>query len=140
MFREFGHVAILGVITKWARADGDNEALWHVRHEDGDEEDLSEKETEDAIEAYKSFFKHDPDPNPSARTRFVHMRRATPRVGSEQPLWHVTLNHNSDDLDDDDDDKNDDYSGVVDRDERKKRRLRTSKSCETVVKRIKRAK
>ena len=39
-----------------------------------------------------------------------------------------------------DDDKNDDNSGVVDRDERKKRRLRTSKSCETVVKRIKRAK
>ena len=38
-----------GVIVRWLPADGDDEALWHMVHEDGDEEDLDEKEVKEAL-------------------------------------------------------------------------------------------
>lgn len=35
---------VLGTIVGWVPEDGDDMALWHVRHLDGDEEDLEEHE------------------------------------------------------------------------------------------------
>ena len=47
-FAEYG--AASGVITRWLPVDGDDEALWHMVHDDGDEEDLTESEARKAIE------------------------------------------------------------------------------------------
>jgi hypothetical protein len=33
-----------GLVLSWLPAEGGDVALWHVRHEDGDEEDLEEHE------------------------------------------------------------------------------------------------
>ena len=46
--RRLGHRAS---VTKWAPAsdDGEDEALWHVVHDDGDEEDLDEAEMREAL-------------------------------------------------------------------------------------------
>ena len=33
-------------VTKWAPADGEDPALWHIVHDDGDEEDLEDYEVE----------------------------------------------------------------------------------------------
>lgn len=33
-----------GVIVGWLPPDGEDEALWHMVHDDGDEEDLDEYE------------------------------------------------------------------------------------------------
>ena len=33
-----------GKVVKWARAAGDDPPIWHMCHEDGDEEDLEEEE------------------------------------------------------------------------------------------------
>ena len=41
-----------GTIVKWAPAEGDDEALWKMMHDDGDEEDLDEEEVEAALRAY----------------------------------------------------------------------------------------
>ena len=38
-----------GVIVRRLPADGDDEALWHMVHEDGDEEELDEKEVKEAL-------------------------------------------------------------------------------------------
>ena len=42
-----------GKIVRWLAADGDEAALWHMRHDDGDEEDLEEAEVAKAIAAYE---------------------------------------------------------------------------------------
>ena len=38
-----------GVIAKWLRADREEEALWHMVHDDGDEEDLEVQEVREAL-------------------------------------------------------------------------------------------
>jgi len=48
--RKFKRKVCSGTITSWAPAEGDDQALWHVVHADGDEEDLSENEAIAAIE------------------------------------------------------------------------------------------
>ncbi len=35
---------VIGTIVAWLPAEGDDPALWHVEHDDGDEEDLEEHE------------------------------------------------------------------------------------------------
>jgi len=40
-------------VTKWIPADGTDPALWHVLHDDGDEEDLDEAEMQAALEAFE---------------------------------------------------------------------------------------
>ncbi len=48
--RKFGKKkAIIGVIIGWLPPDGEDMALWHVEHVDGDEEDLEEFEVEKYI-------------------------------------------------------------------------------------------
>ena len=42
-----------GTIVRWC-LDGDDEALWHVLHDDGDEEDLDEKEAQEAVRNEKN--------------------------------------------------------------------------------------
>ena len=48
----------VGQITKWLPPDGEDGALFHVRHDDGDEEDLDEEEAavaaEDDAERWRS--------------------------------------------------------------------------------------
>eukprot|EP01047_Picozoa_sp_COSAG01_P060496 COSAG01_NODE_7422_length_3214_cov_3.664526_1_plen_835_part_10 len=41
--------SIHATVVSWAAADGEDEALWHVRHADGDEEDLDEAEMRKAL-------------------------------------------------------------------------------------------
>ena len=41
-----------GVVVAWLPAQADDPALWHVRHDDGDEEDLDENEMQSAISAH----------------------------------------------------------------------------------------
>jgi hypothetical protein len=36
-------------VTKWVPEEGDDQALWHIVHKDGDEEDLEEYEMEEAL-------------------------------------------------------------------------------------------
>jgi hypothetical protein len=42
--RQFGKRKVVGTITGWVAAEGDDPALWHIEHIDGDEEDLEEHE------------------------------------------------------------------------------------------------
>ena len=42
-----------GVVEKYLPSDGEDGALFHVLHDDGDEEDLDEKECAEAIEEYR---------------------------------------------------------------------------------------
>ena len=47
-----GHGFTLGTITKWVPKDGKDPAMFHVVHDDGDEEDLSEKGSAAGIRAF----------------------------------------------------------------------------------------
>jgi len=47
-----GFVHSNGVLTGWLPAEGEEPALWHMQHEDGDEEDLEEFEVVWAIESF----------------------------------------------------------------------------------------
>ena len=48
--RKFGKQnPVIGVIVGWLPADGEDIALWHVEHVDGDEEDLDELEVKEYI-------------------------------------------------------------------------------------------
>ena len=51
-----------GSITKWLPPDEEDEALFHMVHEDGDEEDLNEAELNDAVALYKQTTLHIGDP------------------------------------------------------------------------------
>ncbi|KAL1499104.1 hypothetical protein AB1Y20_013617 [Prymnesium parvum] len=42
-----------GTITRWLPEDGEDEPLWHMEHDDGDEEDLDEEEARAAVRALK---------------------------------------------------------------------------------------
>jgi hypothetical protein len=53
--RVFRGEGINGNIVKWARSQGADAALWHARHEDGDEEDLNEAEVREAISCYELY-------------------------------------------------------------------------------------
>ena len=45
-------LVVHGTITCWSPAEGDTyPALWRVEHDDGDKEDLDEREVRDALEA-----------------------------------------------------------------------------------------
>ncbi|CAM9925613.1 unnamed protein product, partial [Choristocarpus tenellus] len=48
--RVFGRRMAEGVVTKWvSEKDNEGMALWHIKHEDGDEEDLEEYEVIEGI-------------------------------------------------------------------------------------------
>ena len=54
VLRMFGKIKIRGTVVAWLPPGADPEedpALWHVKHDDGDEEDLDEKEIEAGIQA-----------------------------------------------------------------------------------------
>ena len=51
--RPFGRSIAIGNISKWLPPDGDDGALFHVSHLDGDEEDLDQEEAEEALEHYQ---------------------------------------------------------------------------------------
>lgn len=53
-----GNVWIDGIVVKWYPYDvsTDDEALWHIRHMDLDEEDLNEEELLKAIDDYNNFY------------------------------------------------------------------------------------
>ena len=50
MLRVFGDVRVSGIVTEFFDAESSSERLWHVVHEDGDEEDLSREQVELAIQ------------------------------------------------------------------------------------------
>ena len=50
--RQFGKRLAFGTITAWAPPDGEDVALFHVQHDDGDEEDLDEEEAAAALQTY----------------------------------------------------------------------------------------
>jgi hypothetical protein len=47
-----GMPAVVGKIVAWLPASGKDPALWRLRHDDGDEEDLEEYELEEGSVAY----------------------------------------------------------------------------------------
>ena len=51
LLRVFERRSIGATVTRWAPEDGDDPALWHVEHDDGDEEDLEHHEVEKALAA-----------------------------------------------------------------------------------------
>ena len=51
--RRFEGQLVLGLITKWAPASAEDTAMWHMVHDDGDEEDLDEAEMREAIALQK---------------------------------------------------------------------------------------
>mmetsp|Transcript_17557 Transcript_17557/g.29031 ORF Transcript_17557/g.29031 Transcript_17557/m.29031 type:complete len:853 (+) Transcript_17557:241-2799(+) len=50
--RIFGGKALDGTVVSWLPPNGDEIALWHVEHDDGDSEDLEESEAEEALEEF----------------------------------------------------------------------------------------
>ena len=42
-------LVVHGVVERYLPAHGEEGALWHMRHDDGDEEDLDERELEAAL-------------------------------------------------------------------------------------------
>jgi len=59
--RTFGKRVVYGTIVGWLPPEGEDEALWHVIHDDGDEEDLDENEV--------NKFLHDVPPKPKRKYR-----------------------------------------------------------------------
>lgn len=56
------HELVLGTVDSWQPADADNDQpLFHVRHDDGDEEDLYEWEVEDALLYAQEIMEQDPE-------------------------------------------------------------------------------
>ena len=53
VFRVFGDVVVTGIVTEFYDANKSSEMLWHVVHNDGDEEDLSKEQVEEAIERFR---------------------------------------------------------------------------------------
>ena len=51
--RQFGRSISIGTISRWLPPDGDDGALFHVSHLDGDEEDLDHEEAVEALERYQ---------------------------------------------------------------------------------------
>ena len=51
--RPFGRSIAIGNISRWLPPEGDDGALFHVSHLDGDEEDLDQEEAEEAFERYQ---------------------------------------------------------------------------------------
>jgi hypothetical protein len=49
---QHGKKVSIGLITKWVPASDDDPALWHMVHDDGDEEDLEEDEVHTAMALY----------------------------------------------------------------------------------------
>ena len=52
--RPFGRSIAIGNISRWLPPEGDDGALFHVSHLDGDEEDLDQEEAEEAFERYQT--------------------------------------------------------------------------------------
>jgi hypothetical protein len=47
--RSFGKRLVVGTIVGWLPPEGEDIALWHIVHDDGDEEDLEESEVRDTL-------------------------------------------------------------------------------------------
>jgi hypothetical protein len=47
--RSFGKRVVVGTIVGWLPPEGEDIALWHLVHDDGDEEDLEEAEVQDSL-------------------------------------------------------------------------------------------
>jgi hypothetical protein len=50
--RRFGEGLSFGYVNKWVPQDGVDMALWHMLHDDGDEEDLEEWEVTESLKLY----------------------------------------------------------------------------------------
>ena len=57
----------IGTVQKYLPPDGDDEALFHVLHDDGDKEDLDCHECFAAMEQYRKNFSTFESPSPFAR-------------------------------------------------------------------------
>ena len=55
VWRLFDGEGVTGTVIKWVRAKGGDGALWHVKHEDGDEEDLDEPEMHQALADFELY-------------------------------------------------------------------------------------
>ena len=64
--RYFHHMPVQGTIVAWMPATDEDPALWRLRHEDGDQEDLEEAEVEAGIEAMRSARRSASQPTPAA--------------------------------------------------------------------------
>ena len=53
IMKEFDGKYYLGKVAAWLTADDEDDALFHVVYEDGDEEDLNESEADELIRAYR---------------------------------------------------------------------------------------
>jgi hypothetical protein len=93
-----------GKIVSWLPADGDDPALWHMIHHDGDEEDLEEYEVAFALAAAEEGLR---EPSEAERTRMHEERR---KVLDEEARAKA-------DADGDDDDEEDEKGATAPGDE-----------------------
>ena len=85
------HWEIEGQITGWLpKRFNDGIALWHVVHDDGDEEDLEENEAEEAIAAFEAK-----QITELSATAMVPKKRKIQSVGKKQGNKSVAKDHNS---------------------------------------------
>ena len=94
--RTFGKRKVIGTITGWLPPDGDDIALWHVEHLDGDEEDLEEFEVEKYILSVD-----DPESISAAEKRQAKLekeKKSIVKPNSKQNLSSSLLNSSSSQL------------------------------------------
>ena len=53
------HGAVRATVRSWLPPHGRNAALWHVRHADGEEEDLEQKDMEEGLNVYVTCYIYD---------------------------------------------------------------------------------
>ena len=78
--RQFGRKRAFGKVSRWAAAEADDPALWHVEHEDGDAEDLDEEEVREGLEALRQLELIDLSPlrNLGSKTGYIGVNESKP--------------------------------------------------------------
>jgi hypothetical protein len=112
-----GHGFILGTITKWVSGnDNGDYAMFHCVHDDGDEEDLGEKDVEKGIKAFELMI--------AQKKRIKGARRQTSRDSDQE--FSIAQEEDSSDpdysVDEEEDTSSDDSENESDSDHNKRRK------------------
>jgi hypothetical protein len=86
--RVFNGVAHSGTVTKWAPADGGDQALWRVSHDDGDQEDLDEEQLAAAIAMFNNSERAEPAAHSQSHAQKFRVGDMMPTsVGEQFHSW-----------------------------------------------------
>ena len=135
-----GHGDVLGTITKWVPQEGNDPAMFHAVHDDGDEEDLDSRGAAKGIQAYELMV--------AKKNRVRGARRQARHesdYGSDEGGDSADSNYShggggsssssdeDDDEDDDDNQTNDRQSNTRKRKKKTKTKTKTKKKTKTTM-------